>query len=208
MVKRDKKKSAANDSSSANRSMSDRQDSPSQLQQWLDKIKAGDRSARDVLMEHARERLHRLTRKKLEDFRGVARWVDSEDVLQNSLLRLRKALIKVQPNEVQGFFALAAKLIEQELIDLYWKYKGMLGGSAGPDSDNREAKIENSTHFLELVQDLPLQDRELVSYHIVQEMTWAETSAKLGVTEQTAKGRWRRIIKPYLQEKLRLIEEG
>ena len=90
-------------------------------------MNAGDASARGELVGHARERLLRLTRKMLQDFRRVHRWEDSDDVLHDALFRLDQALQVVKVASVREFFRLAAKQIRRQLIDLARHYYGPQG---------------------------------------------------------------------------------
>src|SRR5438445_7859908 len=101
-----------------------------QLQVWIDRLQAGDPTARDQLLGHACERLRRLTRKMLKDFSRVKRWELTDDVLQNALLRLWTALGKVIPRDARDFYALAALQIRRELIDLARRYYGPKGMAA------------------------------------------------------------------------------
>src|SRR4051794_35267596 len=89
-----------------------------QFQQWLDGMRAGDRVARDELFHHVSKQLERLTRKMLKSYPGVQRWEQTDDVLQNALLRLWRALGEVRPASTRDFFALAATQIRRELLDL------------------------------------------------------------------------------------------
>src|SRR5438270_11169773 len=89
-----------------------------QLEGWLLRMRAGDASARGELLEHVCERLRRLTRKMLKGFPGVKRYAETDDVLQNSLLRLLRALDDVQPTSTREFLGLAATQIRRELLDL------------------------------------------------------------------------------------------
>jgi len=67
------------------------------VQGWIDRLRAGDSSARDALLACAIDRLERLTRKMLKGFPGVHRWEQTDDVLQNAILRLSRALQDVTP---------------------------------------------------------------------------------------------------------------
>src|SRR5262245_48544219 len=87
-------------------------DSPvrtTQLLQWLERIRAGDLSAREVLLQQTSGRLLRLARKMLRRFGRLRRWVDPEDVLQSATLRLLRALQALQPDSTDRFFGLAAE---------------------------------------------------------------------------------------------------
>ena len=93
-----------------------------QLQIWIDRLQAGDLTAREHLLGHACERLRRLTRKMLKGFARVKRWELTDDVLQNALLRLWTALGQVTPRSARDFYPLAAVQIRRELIDLTRQY--------------------------------------------------------------------------------------
>ena len=62
-------------------------DQTTQIQRRIDSLGAGDASAREALLACAAERLTRLTHKMLKDYRGVHRWEETDDVLQNATLR-------------------------------------------------------------------------------------------------------------------------
>src|SRR5262245_22819150 len=95
-----------------------------QMVDWLDRMRAGDDSARNELIRGFQGRLELLARKMVGRDPRVARWVDAEDVLQNALLRLLRALESVQPDSTRDFFGLAAEQIRRELLDLARHYYG------------------------------------------------------------------------------------
>ena len=66
-----------------------------EIEGWIQRLQAGDDSARQELLNCACERLTRLTRKMLKDFGRVKRWEQTDDVVQNSLLRLYRTLAEV-----------------------------------------------------------------------------------------------------------------
>jgi DNA-directed RNA polymerase specialized sigma24 family protein len=80
-----------------------------QLHRWLDRVQAGDLSAREELLRSVGNRLERLARKMLGRFPTVRRWVETDDVLQSALVRLLRALEEVRPDSMRHFFALAAE---------------------------------------------------------------------------------------------------
>lgn len=61
-------------------------------QNLLDRIAAGDNLARETLISHYMERLRRLASVMLRGRAAVRRWEDTDDVLQNTLVRLNRAL--------------------------------------------------------------------------------------------------------------------
>jgi RNA polymerase sigma-70 factor (ECF subfamily) len=89
-----------------------------QIQGWVDRLRAGDESARGELLNCACERLTRLTRKMLKSFPRLKRWEQTDDVFQNAALRLHRALGEVRPPTAADFFRLAALNIRRELLDL------------------------------------------------------------------------------------------
>src|SRR5262249_60851175 len=95
-----------------------------QIQKWIDRLQAGDEAARKELLNCACERLTRLTRKMLKGFPRVKRWEQTDDVMQNALMRLYQSLGKVKPPSAADFFRLAALNIRRELLDLAKHYYG------------------------------------------------------------------------------------
>ena len=165
--------------------MSDPAAQTTQMVQWLDRIRAGDASARDELIRGFQGRLELLARKMTGRDRRVARWVAAEDVLQNALLRLLRALETVRPDSTKAFFGLAAEQMRRELLDLARHYFGPQGEGANHDSvapqaeDSRPAPdppaphataddLERWARFHEEVERLPVHEREVVGlifYH-------------------------------------------
>lgn len=154
------------------------------LQTQIIRIQAGDTAARNELIRRAQRRLEKLARKMLKDYPKVVRWVDTEDVLQNALLRLLRALETVVPENTRAFFGLAAELIRRELVDLTRHFLGPLGqgsnhesvfgapGSDGPAFDPVDDKtmedLERWRALHDEVARLPAEEREvfgLTFYH-------------------------------------------
>lgn len=177
------------------------------LQRCLDRLRAGDVTARDEVLEWAAERLQRLTRKMLNDFPGVRRWEETGDVLQNAMLRLCRALSAVSPATPRDFFRLAALQIRRELIDLSRYYYGPEGTGANhasaaetPDPatpvDRAELTWESSrlaewTDFHEQAGSLPDDEREVFDLIWYQGLPQEEAAAVVGVSLKTIARRWR-----------------
>ena len=184
--------------------------STTQIQLRLDRLRAGDESAHDELLEIARERLCRLARKMLRGYPGVKRWEETDDILQNAAMRLCRALNEVKPVSVRSFINLAAVQIRRELIDLARHYDGPEGpgrhhasqaGSDGSESPPGRLDATNDTddptrlsawtEFHEQVGNLPDEEREAFDLLWYQGLTQSEAAALLGVTERVVKYRWR-----------------
>jgi RNA polymerase sigma factor (sigma-70 family) len=179
-----------------------------QRQTWIKRLQAGDPTARSELLNHSCERLRRLARRMLRDFARLKRWEDTDDVLQNALVRLWSALADVAPSSARHFYALAALQIRRELIDLARQYYGPEGVGAKhasnvqgdpsasmpqvgrPDSTMEPSRLAVWSEFHQRVDTLPEQEREVFDLLWYQELTQAEAAALLGISEATLKRRW------------------
>jgi RNA polymerase sigma-70 factor (ECF subfamily) len=181
-----------------------------QLQHCLDRLRAGDESARDELLQCARERLIRLTRKMLKGYRRVKRWEDTDDVLQNALLRLCRSLQETTPHSVRDFFRLAALQIRRELIDLARHYFGPQGHGAKHasnvnkahtpdtplpayekcDDTNDPSRLATWTEFHQQVSALSDDDKEMFDLLWYQGLSQEETAALLNASVRTIQRRW------------------
>lgn len=180
--------------------MGDSVHSSAELQVYIDRLRAGDRGARDELLGHACERLRRLTRKMLQGYPRVKRWELTDDVLQNALLRLWTALQEVTPRSAREFFGLASLQIRRELIDLAYRYYGPQGLGAHHsshvetpepgDSTQDPGRLAVWTEFHQRVESLPEEEREAFDCLWYQGLTHREAAALLGISEATMKRRW------------------
>ena len=66
--------------------------SDTQLQNLIDRALEGDTAAHEALLNHACDRLLRLTRKMFHGYPNLRRWEQTDDVFQNSMIRLHRAL--------------------------------------------------------------------------------------------------------------------
>ena len=129
-----------------------------QIQIWLDRLKNGDDSARELLIAHSCERLYKLARKLIKGYPSVRRWEETRDVVQEATLRLHRALAEVDPDSVAGFIGLAATQIRRQLIDLARHYmgpQGMGGHGNGNASANRlDILVLKSDRFIQVTWTL------------------------------------------------------
>jgi RNA polymerase sigma factor (sigma-70 family) len=188
-------------------------DHSTQIRGCIDRLRAGDQSARDELLTHACDRLVRLTRKMLRDFPGVQRWEQTDDVFQNAALRLCRALNAVQPPTAVDFFRLAAMEIRRELLDLARRFAGAHGlganhasiagvaanaeeMSAGTlrliagDATHDQDRLEAWTEFHRQAEALPPEERETFDLLYYQGVSQIEAAAILDISERTIKRRW------------------
>jgi RNA polymerase sigma factor (sigma-70 family) len=180
------------------------------IQGCLDRLAQGDESARGDLLECACGRLRNLARKMLRNYPGVHRWEETDDVLQNAVVRLHRALQQVPVRTTRDFFAIAALNIRRELLDLAKHYYGPLGlgarhRSQAGDANSASPTLEGPapgglstepgrlaawTEFHAQVEALPAEEKEVFDLLWYQEMSQADAAALLNVSERTIKRRW------------------
>jgi RNA polymerase sigma factor (sigma-70 family) len=182
-------------------------DRTSVIQNWIDRLGTGDKVARGALLGCAGHRLTLLARRMLRGFPGVSRWEETDDVVQNALIRLDRALRTVAPTTAAGFFRLATVQIRRELLDLARHYSGPEGlgthyrdrpnpidsGDAGEDpSDSADDPCELAawTEFHRQAAALPEDDRAVFDLLWYQGLTHAEAAGVLGFSERTIGRRW------------------
>jgi len=176
------------------------------LQDQIARIRGGDQTARDLLIRRAQRRLEKLARKMLKDFPRITRWVDTEDVLQNALMRLLRALETVEPENTRAFFGLGGELIRRELIDLTRHFLGPLGqganyesvfggtGDDGPAFDPVDARsiedLERWRVLHEEVARLPAEEREVFGLTFYHGWTQEKIAELFGRDARTVRRYW------------------
>jgi len=131
---------------------------------------------------------------------------DAEDVVQDifvSLVRSRQQLDKIENLTAYLFVALrhaAARYAERRqknirILDCIEKSSNQRGGGSDPIT-----QIEIREELQSALAQLPIEQREVVSYRLAGELTFAEIGQALEISTQTAASRYR-----YALEKLRLL---
>lgn len=176
-----------------------------QLHAWLERMRAGDAAASDELLRVVCGRLERLARKLLRGFPRVRRWVQTDDVLQNALLRLLRALREIRPASTRAFFGLAAVQMRRELLDLARHFLGPEGQGFNhatglgdgttpafdpPDAVDDAAELERWCAFHQAVEGLAEEEREVVGLLFYHGLKQAEAAELLQVSERTVRSRW------------------
>jgi RNA polymerase sigma-70 factor (ECF subfamily) len=177
-----------------------------ELHDLVDRIQAGDREAANALIHRSAERLENLARKMLRDFPAVRRWEQTGDVLQNALTRLLRTLRDVTPDNVTGYFRLAAQAVRRELLDMVRRYTGPGGGNHeslpdGPPQQYAPAapaevrNLERWAAFHEAVERLPDEDRGLIELGYYEGLEKDEMARLLGVDVRTVRRWWNRATR-------------
>ena len=197
--------------------MTGNEDQTTRIQAMIERLLAGEESAREELINCTWQRIMRLTRKIFRDFPNVRRWEQTEDVFQNVLINLWRALEKVELKDARHFLRLAAEKIRFELIDLSRHYYGPHGHGANHASqailrspgesesksfDQGVVSVDPSriAQWVEIhrqVSKLPEIEREVFDLLWYHELKQEEAATLIGVDVRTIKRRWR-------QAKLRL----
>jgi RNA polymerase sigma-70 factor (ECF subfamily) len=178
------------------------------IQTCLDALRAGDPSARAELLRVSQERILLMTRKMLRRYPRVRRWEESDDVLQNVLVRLHRTLEKVPLDSPRHFLALAAVHVRREMIDLARHYFGPQGIAAhhaspggarvdavAPDQATvppvEDPASQSSWAALhEQIAALPDEEREAVELLWYHGMSQQEAAMLLGISVRTVRRRW------------------
>jgi RNA polymerase sigma-70 factor (ECF subfamily) len=175
------------------------------LHQLVDRMRAGEAAAREELLRGVGHRLEKLAHKMLRRFPDVGRWFQTDDVLQNALLRLLRALHEVRPDSMRGFFSLAAEQLRRELLDLARRIRGPRGLGANHDSaENRTSPAPEPTDLAEGADDvdrwccfhaevekLPAEEREVVGLVFYHGWSQAEIAELFQIDVRTVRRRWR-----------------
>lgn len=162
------------------------------IARWRD----GDRTAADALLRACASRLDRLARKMLRDFPAVRGWAETADVVQGACLRLLTALRSIQPASTREFFGLSALQIRRELLDLAHaqsRRKAVDLEEAGSDIAEAPAETEELEvwcRFHEAVEELPAEQREVVSLVYYHGWTQMQVAELLGISERTVRRHW------------------
>ena len=196
--------------------------SNAELQRLIDLALDGDGSAREALLAHACDRLLRLTRKMFHWHADLRRWEQTDDVFQNAMIRLHRALAEVKVESVRHFFNLAAVQVRRELLDLAKHHFGPEGCGAKHHTDGQPADdqggalhgraeepddLEGWSEFHARVEKLPEDEREVVNALYYGGLTQVEAARALGVPHRTLKRRWH-SARLKLYEALKRDREG
>jgi RNA polymerase sigma-70 factor (ECF subfamily) len=135
----------------------------------------------------------------LRGFPGVHRWSETDDVLQNALIRLHRSLAEVKPQSARQFYGLASTQIRRELLDLARSQFGPEGigknhqtdgGIAVESAADEPQSIEDWTAFHEEVEKLPNEEQEVFSLLWYGGLNQADAAKVLGISLATLKRRW------------------
>jgi RNA polymerase sigma-70 factor (ECF subfamily) len=176
---------------------------PVSLEVALRQAASGDAGVRDGVFELAADRMRTMATMHLDRFPRLRRWSRSDDVLQEGVLRLMRAMDAEMPRTPLHFYRLFALQLRRLLVDLHRTSFGPEGRhrlhDSPPDEERHgvvHAGREEAVDPLDLedlqraVDALPTEQREAVELHSYTGLTGAEAAKLLGIS---AREFWRRF---------------
>ena len=174
----------------------------------LDRWQTGDRDAANDLCLGIARRLELLGRKMLGGFPNVRPLADTDDVVQNALIRLLNTLKNLRPESTRDFFNLAAVHLRRELLDLSRRvaarpdfrrpvvspgetHADPLAGVADGDVHTQDHDLDLWCRFHEAVDRLPATEKEVVGLSFYNGWTQAQIAELFQVDERTVRRWWR-----------------
>lgn len=172
------------------------------LHDLIARHRGGDRAALDALIRRTAERLERLARKMLGTFPLVRDHYQTVDVLQNSLIRLVRALETVTPKSVREYYGLAAEQIRRELLDLARHCRRHLVSPLGDLEPNAptDAGLARWATLQEAVERLPAEEREVFALVFYHGWTQVQVAELFQVSDRQVRRLWGRACLRLNQE--------
>jgi RNA polymerase sigma-70 factor (ECF subfamily) len=127
----------------------------------LERLAAGEKSARDEILEICDRRMRVLSHRLLGKFAKVRRWDNTDDVAQNAAIRLHRALADTVPDSPRGLMGLMATQIQRELIDLARKHSGPHSWASNHDTNagvkNGACRVEEASEGEQRDEAVPIE---------------------------------------------------
>ena len=170
----------------------------------------GNQMNSDALADAAMRQMQVLAHRMLGRYPVVARWEQTDDVVQNAMLRLQRALAGIEAEDLRNFAGLVATQVLRELIDLARHHRSPASDASRHESavvlrngavvrhavDDAVARVEEPAEmeawqrFHAAADALPGPERELfeVVWHLG--LTQSQAAEVLGCSLRTVKRRW------------------
>lgn len=158
------------------------------------RFQAGDNSALDALIRGTEERLAQFARRMLGNFPGVRAREQTEDVLQNALIRLTRSLRQETPGSVRDFFGLAAVHLRRELLDLARSHARRpttpLATDPPDQAGDSSTELDRWTALHEAVERLPVEPRQVFSCTFYLGWSQSQIGELLGISDRQVRRLW------------------
>ncbi len=154
-----------------------------------------DRQAVDEVVVLCFARLRKLASRMLSRYTASRRQEDTDDLLQNAALRLRRTLAAVPVESAAHAMALAVTQLKWELGDLIRRLRRRpdeaATGAGLEHNAAAEDHLEAWSAFHEAVEQLPKPQRDAVHCLWYLGLDQERAAAILGVTSRTVRRHWR-----------------
>jgi RNA polymerase sigma factor (sigma-70 family) len=182
-------------------------DTSTDLQLLIDRLRRGDAGARRELLQRAHDRLLRIAATIFrQDFPALHGRHDLESVVSEVWMRLVGALEQTQPETVEGFFGLVFLKVRQVLLDMAQRQRRLDArrGQASLDGGGSDALADfdpaDTTHdpgqlavlteFHQEIEKLPEGQRRVFELHYYGDFSQAEIAQMLGVHRKQVSRLW------------------
>jgi RNA polymerase sigma-70 factor (ECF subfamily) len=164
------------------------------LRDLIARFQAGENGALDALIRRTEERLAQFARRMLGAFPGVRAREQTEDVLQNALIRLTRALRQETPASVRDFFGLAAMHVRRELLDLARRHArrptAPLANDPPDQAGDSPTELDRWAALHEAADRLPEELRQVYSCTFYHGWTQGQIAELLGVSVRQVRRLW------------------
>jgi RNA polymerase sigma factor (sigma-70 family) len=164
------------------------------LRDLIARFQAGENSALDSLIRRTQERLEQFARRMLGGFPGVRAREQAEDVLQNALIRLTRALRQEIPQSVEDFFGLATLHIRRELLDLARGHARRPTVPLANDPPEREGddptELDRWAALHEAAGSLPVELGQVFACTFYHGWTQNQIAELLGISDRQVRRLW------------------
>lgn len=134
----------------------------------------------------------------LAGFPGVRRWEETDDIVQESMMRLHTRLRQFQPESPLHAQRMIALQIRRQLLDLSRRYSRKSHHAASYETRNGDpggtakyASLEEWHEFHQQVDRLPEAARETFELAWYVGMAQEEIATELGISLRQVQRRWR-----------------
>ena len=182
--------------------MADKNNTTEHLEKLLAQFRNGDQDSKFQIVEFSFKRFKKLAKRMIASYPLLRSKADTDDLLQNFLIRLTKAIESIIPNSSVDFFQLASVLMRNELIDMGRKLFGKDGAKKNfeqpTDHNLLDAKEPGDgpsgllewVEFHESIDKLPEEEKIVFQLIFYQEFTQDEVAELLGLSLKTVFRRW------------------
>ena len=182
--------------------MADKNNTTEHLEKLLAQFRNGDQDSKFQIVEFSFKRFKKLAKRMIASYPLLRSKADTDDLLQNFLIRLTKAIESIIPNSSVDFFQLASVLMRNELIDMGRKLFGKDGAKKNfeqpTDPNLLDAKEPGDgpsgllewVEFHESIDKLPEEEKIVFQLIFYQEFTQEEVANLLGLSLKTVSRRW------------------